>query len=199
MQRRGFLLALPALAAALGGCDALRSGYAFKSIDITGNKEYAGDFHLVDQFGQPRSLADFRGKAVTLFFGYLNCPDYCPTHLMRQKEVLKLLGPDAPKLQTLFMTVDPERDSQQALKAYMAAFDPSFIGLRGTPEQTEAAAKAFKVIYRKAPVANSTAYTMEHSTLTIAFDPQGRARLIIRHEQPASEVAADLKLLIDGK
>lgn len=203
MQRRHFLLSLPtaaALAAAgLGGCNALDIGYTFKSIDITGAKDYGSDFRLVDHNGEPRSLADFHGKVVTLFFGYLNCPDFCPTHLMREKEVLKLLGTNAGKLQTLFVTVDPERDSQAALKAYMAAFDPSFIGLRGTPDEVAAVARSFKAIYRKVPVANSPAYSVEHSTLTMVFDPQGRLRLAIRHEQPAADVAADLKLLIDGK
>ena len=165
MQRRQFLLSLPATAAlaavGLGGCDALNKGYAFKSIDITGAKDYGSDFRLTDQNGQVRTLADFRGKVVTIFFGYLNCPDFCPTHLMRQKEVLKLLGNDASKLQTLFVTVDPDRDSQEALKAYMAAFDPSFIGLRGTQAEVDAVATSFKAIHRKVPIKDSPAYTVE--------------------------------------
>lgn len=203
LRRRALLLALPAtcaiMVATLHGCDALDSGYMFKSIDITGGKDYGSDFKLTDQYGRTRSLADFRGKVVTIFFGYLNCPDFCPTHLMRQKEVLKLLDADAAKVQTLFVTVDPQRDSQEALRAYMAAFDPSFIGLRGTQTEVDAVARSFKAVYRRVPVADSSAYTVEHSTLTMVFDPQGRLRLAIRHEQSAADVAADLRLLMEGK
>lgn len=202
MKRRQFLRSLSTAAlnaAVLGGCDALNKGPSFKSIDITGTKEYASDFRLTDQNGQVRTLADFRGKVVTIFFGYLNCPDFCPTHLMRQKEVLKLLGSDASKLQTLFVTVDPARDSQEALKAYMKAFDPGFLGLRGTPEEVDAVARAFKAFYRRVPVEGSSSYSMEHTTITLAFDPLGRLRLAIRHELPAADVAADLKQLMDGK
>src|ERR1700712_2236463 len=155
MKKRLFLtLSLAvSLSAGLGlaGCDKFGSGAsspAFKGVDLTG-ADYARTLSLTDQNGQTRSLADFKGKVVVVFFGYTQCPDVCPTTMAELAEVKRSLGADGERVQGVFVTVDPERDTPQILKAYMASFDPSFVALRGTPEQTMAFAKAFKVFYAK--------------------------------------------------
>lgn len=198
MQRRQFLQSLPVLAGfAMTGCERLDRALAFHAIDITGNKEFAGDFRLHDHDGRPRSIADYRGKVVTLFFGYLNCPDFCPTHLARQNEVLRQLGDLAAQVQTLFVSVDPDRDTPERIKAYVTAFNPGFVGLTGTRAEIDAAVKAFKASYRIAPASGSAmGYMVDHSTLSYAFDPAGRLRLALRHDLTAEAVAADLRLLL---
>jgi len=168
----------------------------FKSVDLTG-ADYAKDFQLTDHNGQPRSLKDFRGKVVVVFFGYTQCPDVCPTTMAELAEAKKLLGPDADKVQGLFITIDPERDTPEVLKAYMANFDPGFLALRGTPEQVAAAAKEFKVFFRKVPGQTATSYTMDHSAASFAFDTQGRLRLYTRYGSGAQVLASDLKLLLN--
>ncbi|KAI5932394.1 Protein SCO2 [Manis javanica] len=131
----------------------------YKGVDLTG-ATYATDIRLPDPDGNERTLADFRGKAILVFFGFTQCPDVCPTALARAAEVKRLLGPDGERFQTLFVTVDPERDTPEVLKAYTAAFDPSFIGLYGDLERTAQIAKDFKVYYKKMPTGSS--YTMDH-------------------------------------
>jgi len=168
----------------------------FKSVDLTG-ADYAKDFQLIDHNGQPRSLKDFRGKVVVVFFGYTQCPDVCPTTMAELAEAKKLLGPDADKVQGLFITIDPERDTPEVLKAYMANFDPGFLALRGTPEQVAAVAKDFKVFYRKVPGQTATSYTMDHSAASFAYDTQGRLRLYTRYGSGAQVLASDLKLLLN--
>lgn len=171
---------------------------AFKSTDISG-VDWGKDFALTDHTGKVRRLADFNGKAVILFFGYTQCPDVCPTTLSSMNETLKLLGPDAGRVQVLFATLDPARDTQALLAQYVPQFNPTFLGLYGDEATTAALAKDFKAFYTKVPGATATTYTIDHSTGSYAFDPQGRLRLLIRHGEAAENVAADLKLLLAGK
>ncbi|RYH70138.1 MAG: SCO family protein [Alcaligenaceae bacterium] len=192
-QRRKMLtLALvPLLAAALPGCN--KAPIAYKGMDITG-AQYARGFQLKDAQDKVRTLADFQGKAVMLFFGFTQCPDVCPTALIRAAEIRQLLGEDGPRLQVVFITIDPERDNPTVLDAYTRVFDPSFIGLYGDLEQTASVASEFKVYYKKVPTGAS--YTMDHSALSYVFDPEGKPRLVLRHEQSARECAEDLRQLL---
>lgn len=166
---------------------------SFKGIDITG-APYGRDFSLMDFNGQPRSLSDYRGKVVMLYFGFVQCPDVCPTALTRASAVMQQLGTDATQVQLLFVTVDPERDTPALLRDYMAAFDPSFMALYGDAAQIKAAADEFRVYYRKVPTGST--YTMDHTALTYLFDRQGRIRVALRHEQTADDYAADVKQLL---
>ncbi len=179
-------------ALALAGC-APKEAPSARGLDITG-ANYGLDFHLDDTQGRSRSLAEFRGKVVLLFFGFVQCPDVCPAALARAAEVMSLLGDDGSKVQTLFVTVDPERDTPATLQAYTAAFHPSFIGLRGDLLRTKETADHFKVYFRKVPTAGS--YTIEHTAMTYAFDPAGRLRLALRPELAAKDVAADVAALL---
>lgn len=179
-----------------GGCDSAKP--SFKNTDITG-ASYARDFRLTDQNGKPRTLADFRGKVTTVFFGFTRCPDVCPTTLAEMKAVMQALGPDASRVQVLFVTVDPERDTPALLGAYVSAFDPSFLGLYGDARSTAEVAKDFKVFYQKVPGSRPDNYTVDHTAGTYVFDPEGRLRLFMRHGQPIAALTNDLKLLLAGK
>ena len=199
-SRRSALMACLALGAApwLTACDPLTNAAAapdaFTGIDITG-ADYARDFALTDFNGVPRTLADYRGKVVMLYFGFVQCPDVCPTALTRAAEVLRLVGPEAAqKLQLLFITVDPERDTPALLREYMAAFDPSFMALSGSLAQTQTTADAFRVYFKKVPTGST--YTMDHTALTYLFDPEGQVRVALRHEQTAADYAADVQRLL---
>lgn len=155
-------------------------------------------FTLTDQFGEKRSLSDFKGKVVSLFFGFTHCPDVCPTHLARQAEVMRQLGPLADQVAVLFVSLDPERDTTDALKIYMNAFDPRFIALTGTPEETSKVAKQYKIFWQKTPLPGSALiYTIDHTTNSFVIDQKGRLRLTVPHEMPASDVTHDLKLMIE--
>ena len=167
----------------------------FKSVDITG-ADYAKNFQLTDHNGQPRSLKDFQGKVVALFFGYTQCPDVCPTTLAELAEVKKALGADGSKLQGVFVTVDPERDTPEVLKAYMANFDPDFVALRGSPEQLAAMAKDFKVYYKKVEGKTPTSYTMDHSAASYIYDTKGNLRLYARYGSGAEALLSDIRLLL---
>jgi protein SCO1/2 len=191
MNRRLFVTAL--LAAVLAGCGP--SEPAFRSIDVTG-ADYGRGFKLTDHNGQPRTLADYKGKLVTLFFGFTHCPDVCPTSLSTMKQALTLLGPDAAKVQVLFITVDPERDTAELLANYVPKFDPSFIGLRGDLAATAETAREYKIFYQKVAGAAEGQYTMDHSAGTYVHDAQGRLRLFIRHGETAENIAQDLKALL---
>ena len=173
-------------------------GAGFVNTDITGAK-YGQDFKLIDHHGQPRSLADYRGKVVTLFFGYTQCPDVCPTNLAGMAEVMRQLGPDADKVQVLFMTVDPERDTRELLAEYVPAFDARFVGLYGDLPTTQAVAKDFKVFYQKQGDVTGKAYTVDHSTGTYVFDPQGHLRLYVKHGEKPELITADIRKLLAGK
>ena len=185
---------LTGVAACLTACSEDRP--KFSAIDVTG-ADYAKDFQLTDHNGQARRLQDFRGKIVVLFFGYTQCPDVCPTSMAELAEVKKLLGPDGDKLQGLFVTVDPARDTPELLKAYMANFDPTFLALyASSPEQLAALAKDYKVYYKKAEGKTPTSFTLDHSAGSYIYDPQGRLRLYTRYGSGAPAMAADIKLLL---
>jgi protein SCO1 len=167
----------------------------FKAIDLTG-ADYARDFQLVDHNGQQRSLKDFRGKLVVLFFGYTQCPDVCPTTMAELAEAKKLLGKDGDKVQGLFVTLDPERDTPEVLKAYMASFDPGFLALRPTPQQLPELAKEFKIYYKKVEGKTPTSYTMDHTAASYVYDALGQLRLYTRYGTGPQALASDLKLLL---
>ncbi len=168
---------------------------AFKASDVTGT-QFGRDFALVDHNGTPRTLADFRGKAVVVFFGYTQCPDVCPTTMAELAEAMRRLGPDAARVQVLFVTIDPERDTPELLKQYVPAFNPTFLGLTGDPAAIERTAKEFKIIYRKQPGATPGSYTMDHSAGTFVYDPQGRLRLYVGYGQGADVFAHDIRELL---
>jgi protein SCO1/2 len=170
---------------------------AFRGVDITG-ADYARDFELTDAHGKVRTLKDFAGKVVIVFFGYTQCPDVCPTSLQELAETKRLLGADGDKLQGVFVTVDPERDTSELLAAYMVNFDPSFVALRPTPEQLPEVTKAFKIYYKKVPGQTPTSYTMDHSAGSYMYDASGRVRLYNRYASGAPALAADVKLLLKG-
>jgi protein SCO1/2 len=161
--------------------------------------DWGKDFSLTDHTGQPRRLADFKGKAVVLFFGYTQCPDVCPTTLSNLREPMVLLGDDAKRVQVLFATVDPARDTQALLAQYVPAFNPSFLGLYADEKTIAAVARDFKVFYAKQPGSTPDTYSVDHSTGSYVYDPQGKLRLLLRHGETPANVAADLKLLLAGK
>ena len=167
----------------------------FRGIDVTG-AEYARDLPLTDHNGQQRSLKDFAGKVVVVFFGFTQCPDVCPTSMQELAEVKRSLGADGDRLQGIFVTVDPERDTAEVLKAYMGNFDPSFLALRGSPEQLAAVAKDFKIYYKKVEGKTDTSYTMDHSAGSYVYDPAGRLRVYHRYGSGAQALADDLRLLL---
>lgn len=192
MLHRRTLIALAA-AGGLAACTDTKP--SFTAVDITG-ADYAKDFHLTDHNGQQRSLQDFRGKVVVVFFGFAQCPDVCPTSMAELAQVKQSLGADGDKLQGLFVTVDPERDTPEVLKAYMANFDPSFLALRASPEGLAALAKDFKVYYKKVDGKTPTSYTMDHSAGSYVYDPQGRLRLYVRYGSGADALLADVRQLL---
>ena len=186
-------LALIATLSGLSACSDPRP--AFKGVDITG-ADYAKELNLPDQNGQVRKLKDFSGKLVVVFFGYTQCPDVCPTTMQELAEVKRLLGPDGDKLQAVFVTVDPERDTAELLKAYVENFDASFVALRPTQEQLPAIAKEFKIYFKRGEGKTPTSYTMDHSAGSYIFDTQGRVRLFSRYGTGAQALADDFKLLL---
>ena len=186
---RAILAALAAVAL-LSGCG--QQAPSFKGADVTG-ASFGRDFALTGHDGKPRTLADFRGKAVVIFFGFTQCPDVCPTALSTLAEAMRRLGPDAARVQVLFVTIDPERDTPDLLSRYVPAFHPSFLGLYGDAEATARVAKEFKVVYRKVPGQTPETYTMDHSAGMYVLDPQGRLRLFESHGQGADALAHDLR------
>jgi protein SCO1 len=167
----------------------------FKAIDITG-ADYARNFELTDHNGKVRTLKEFTGKIVVIFFGFTQCPDVCPTSMTELAEVKKLLGADGDKLQGLFITVDPERDTPEVLKAYMGNFDPTFLALTTTPDKLAVLAKDYKVYYKKVDGKTPTSYTMDHSAGSYIYDTQGRLRLYTRYGSGAAALASDIQLLL---
>ena len=176
----------------LAACDS--GGSKFKNTDITG-ADYARGFTLTDHNGKPRTLADFRGKAVIVFFGFTRCPDVCPTTLLELKQVMQKLGPDAEKVQVLFITLDPPRDTAAVLAQYVPAFDSRFLGLYGDADATSKTAKEFKVYFEKRAGSAPDSYSVDHTSASFAFDPAGRIRLYVRHDQVATLVD-DIRTLI---
>lgn len=199
MDRR-FTIKLIANSALLAGAGALfsacsKSAPVFRGVDVTG-ADYARDIPLHDQYGQARSLKDFAGKVVVVFFGFTQCPDVCPTTLQELSEVKQQLGADGDRLQAVFVTIDPERDTAELLKAYMAGFDPSFIALRGSAEETAAVAKDFKIYYKKVDGPTPGSYTMDHSAGSYIYDPAGHLRVYSRYGSGAQAVAEDVRSLL---
>jgi protein SCO1/2 len=180
---------------ALGLAACAPHGPQFESSDVTGSS-FGRDFSLHDPEGNTRTLADFRGKAVVVFFGYTQCPDVCPTTLAALAEAMKQLGPDAERVQVLFITVDPDRDTPDLLSKYVPAFDRRFLGLRGNAEETARTAKEFRILYQKQPGTSPGNYTMDHSAGTFIFDPQGRLRLYVGLAQGPQVFAHDLRELL---
>jgi protein SCO1/2 len=188
-----------ALAMSFTGCGekAPAPKLEFKNTDLTG-ASFAKDFALTDHTGKPRTLADFKGKVVLMFFGYTQCPDVCPTTMAEMAAVMKELGPQADQVQVLFVTVDPERDTQQLLSEYVPAFDKRFLGLYGTADQTAAVAKEFKVMYAKVPGKDAHTYSMDHTAASYVFDKQGKLRLLVRPGQGPAPTVHDIKLLLQS-
>ena len=172
------------------GCD---SSPKFKSTDITG-ADYGKAIDLTDHNGKPRHLEDFRGKAVVVFFGFTHCPDVCPTTLAEMAQVVKQLGPDGDRVQLLFVTVDPERDTREALAKYVTAFDPRFLGLYGDLDATRRVAKDFKIYFEKRKTGDT--YSVDHSAQSYVIDPQGRLRLLVKHDRIAADLPDDLRVLL---
>ena len=177
----------------LSGCTDTKPQFA--SIDIT-TAAYDRELAIADHNGQPRSIKDFQGKVVVVFFGYTQCPDVCPTSMAELAEVKKILGADGERLQGLFVTLDPERDTQEVLKAYMANFDPTFLALRPELDKLPQVARDFKIFYKKVDGKTPGSYTLDHSAGSYIFDPQGRVRLYSRYGSGAPALASDIRLLI---
>jgi protein SCO1/2 len=200
-HRRRLLLTTASLLSApwmLTACE--RSGGAaapvsFQGVDITG-AEYARTLDLPDADGKPRSLAEFKGKVVVVFFGYVQCPDVCPTTLAELAAVKQALGADGQRIQALFVTIDPARDTGEVLKAYVASFGSDFVALRGSEEQLKQAAREFKVFYAKVPGKAEGSYTMDHTAGAYLFDTQGRVRVFSRYGSGAPALTNDLKALL---
>jgi protein SCO1/2 len=190
---RKLLAAALVAALAIGGCGP--QGPKFKSTDVSG-ASFASDFALADATGKTRTLGDFHGKAVVVFFGFVQCPDVCPTTLSTLAEAMRKLGPDADRVQVVFITLDPERDTAELLAQYVPAFDARFIGLRGDADATARTAKDFKVFYQKVPGSTPGTYSVDHSTGLFIFDPKGRLRLFTSHGQGADAIAHDLRELL---
>ena len=167
----------------------------FENTDLTG-LDYGKGFSLNDHTGKPVTLDTYKGKVVVLFFGFTHCPDVCPTTMAEMSAVMKELGPDADKVQVLFATLDPERDTRELLSQYVPGFDPRFVGLYGTPEQVAATAKEFKVFYQKVPGKTPDSYTIDHTAGSYVFDKNGKLRLFLRHGGGPAPVVHDLKLLV---
>ncbi len=184
---------LVALAVLLAGCGG--GAQKFNSVDITG-ADYARAFALTDHTGSKRTLSDYRGKVVAVFFGFTQCPDVCPTTLSDMAHVKKQLGKDGDQLQVLFITLDPERDSPAVLARYVPSFDPSFVALYGSPEQTAATAKEFKVFYQKVAGKTPTSYSVDHTAGTYVIDREGRVRLFVKQGEGTEQLVADLKRLL---
>ena len=196
------LLALCTLSLVLTACDKAATSPtpptppSFQNTDLTG-LDYARDFALTDHTGKPRTLADFKGKVVVMFFGFTQCPDVCPTTMAEMAAVMKELGPDADKVQVLFVTIDPERDTQQLLAQYVPAFDSRFLGLYGDAEATARVAKEFKVFYAKVKGKAEGSYSMDHTAASYVFDRNGKIRLFVRHGKGPAPIVHDIKQLLN--
>ena len=203
MKTRRFLLALAAVfsvtgALALSGCERAAPPHRFNAIDLTG-ASYAQGFDLPDFNGKPRTLADFKGKVAVVFFGYTQCPDACPTTMAELAGILKTLGPDASRVQVVFITVDPSRDTAALLKNYVTNFRPDFLALRGDEAQTQQVIRDFKVVAEKVPGKTADSYTIDHTAGTYIFDPMGRIRLFASQSLDPALLTADIQALLAEK
>ena len=199
MRRLPIVLAsVLAFLLSLSACDqAKKPKVSFNNTDVTG-LEYAKGFALTDQNGQRRTLEEFRGKLVFVFFGFTHCPDVCPTTLAEMAGIMKALGPESERLQVVFITLDPERDTPELLASFVPAFHPSFLGLTGDQATIDKVAKDFKVFAQKVPGKDGKSYTIDHTAGSYVFDAQGRIRLFVRHGQPDDALLKDLRQLLAG-
>lgn len=199
MKKRTALNLIAACAVFAGAGSALiactEAPPSFSAVDVTG-AEYAKNFELTDHNGQVRHLQDFAGKVVVMFFGYTQCPDVCPTSMTELAEVKKALGKDGERLQGLFVTIDPQRDTPEVLKGYMANFDPTFLALRATPDQLEQLAKDYKIYYKKVDGKTPTSYTMDHSAGSYVYDTKGQLRLFTRYGSGVQALTSDVRILL---
>ncbi|VVD92284.1 SCO family protein [Pandoraea fibrosis] len=192
LRRAMLLMGLTVLLAACG-----KAGPSFKSLDITGNKEFAQDFSLQDPQGKTRTLADYKGRAVVMFFGYTHCPDVCPTTMAELNQVMQKLGTDAQRVQVLFVTVDPQRDTAELMGQYVPAFNPAFVGLRPADEAAlKEVTKSFRVVVNKVEGSTPNNYTIDHTAGIYVFDPNGQLRLFMRPDEPVDAMAKDLQTLL---
>ena len=196
MRLARWSILMVSLLALLAGCGPQRP--QFKGTDITG-VDWGKDFHLTDHTGKPRTLADFRGKVVVVFFGYTHCPDVCPTTLSEMAGVMKRLGKDAARVQVLFVTLDPARDTPQLLAEYVPSFYPTFLGLFGDEAATRETARNFKVFYQKQETGSKVGYTLDHAANTFVYDPAGRLRLLFGFGSGADLISHDIKKLLNGR
>ena len=193
-MKRRFFLAIPGVL--LLACSRAPAG--FRNTDLTG-ANFGRQLQLTDHEGKPRTLADFRGKVIVIFFGYTSCPDICPTMLSKLTQVMQALGPAAQSVQVLFVTLDPERDSGERLKEFVPWFHPSFLGLRGDAAQTKAAADEFRVFSARKEVGSGIGYVLDHSSGAYVLDPAGRLRLYVKDSVGADDIVADIRQLQDGR
>ena len=196
-MRRAVVAGCVVLALAMAGCQRTPHPPVFQATDITG-AEFARDFKLTDHNGQSRTLASFKGKVVAIFFGYTHCPDVCPTTLADFATALKQLGPLADRVQVLFVTVDPQRDTPALLKQFVPAFDPRFLGMVADADALKAIAKEYKVVYQKTSVKDADNYLIDHSAGTYVYDAQGRLRLLMPYGSSPDAIAHDLKVLLES-
>lgn len=195
---RGWLVAAcVVLGLMLSGCQPAQKPQAFLATDITG-ASFAKDFSLTDHNGRNRTLADFKGKVVAMFFGYTHCPDICPTTLSDFAAALQQLGPQAERVQVIFVTVDPRRDTPDLLKQYVPAFNPGFLGMYADEKTLSVLAKEYKVVYQKTSVKAADDYLIDHSAGTYVYDPQGRLRLLMPYGSSPEAIAHDLKILLSA-
>jgi protein SCO1 len=202
--RHALSLALGIMGVGLSACD--KAGVnpmeppklKFSAVDITG-AEYGKDLNLPDTTGKKRSLTEFRGKVVVVFFGFTQCPDVCPTTMAQMAELRRKLGPQGDKLQGIFVSIDPERDTPEVLAEYTKALDPSFVALRGSLDEIKQAASSFKVFYQKVPTADGKSYTMDHTAGSFVFDPQGHLRLFVRYGMTLAQLEGDVRQLLAVK
>ena len=192
---RRFVLRAGAAAVAAAMLAACEKKPSFNSTDVSGS-DLGTDLSLTDSNGQARTLQDFKGKVLVVFFGFVQCPDVCPTTLAEFVQVKNSLGKDGDKVKVAFVTVDPERDTPEILRAYVTQFDPSFLGLRGDADATARVAKSFKVFYAKVPGKEPGSYTMDHTAGVYIYDPEGHLRLFARHNAGVEALASDIRKLL---
>lgn len=196
-MKTGFAAACAAAVFTLAGCQPAPQPPSFQATDITG-AAFARDFRLTDHNGQIRTLADFKGKVVAIFFGYTHCPDICPTTLFDFAAALKLLGAQAGRVQVIFVTLDPQRDTPEILKQFVPAFNPGFLGMYTDPETLKGLAKEYKVVYQRTSIKSADDYLIDHSAGTYVYDPKGRLRLLMPYGSSPEAIAHDLKVLLDA-
>lgn len=197
MSRLAGLVVAVSLTVALAACGRGAEAPKFMLTDVSG-VGFGRELNLTDHNGKPRTLADFRGKVVTVFFGFTHCPDVCPTTMAEMAQVVKALGPDGDRVQVLFVTVDPERDTPEVLRQYVPSFNPAFLGLYGDVAATARAAKEFKVYYQKQPLKDG-GYTVDHGAGTFILDREGRLRLYAQYGQGATAILHDVTILLSGQ